>query len=329
MLSSSMTSDGTIKIVDFGSAVTLSEEERKQNLARKSFKARANGTTAYWSPERFSLEVDASPPVDMWGVGVVLFIMLAGVHPYDLECCATDEDITATLLCNPEPPLRPYLDDISDSAIDLIERLLCPDPSKRLTADEMLNHPWVMGETATETKITNSGRMLSRYEHFRAEIEAGVFQAMLTPKDNLGNATDIIKKAFDVFDEEGKGFISADNVGRIVEENTGAQSKLDERYNKDLSLSDFSSLAFNQLKYKHFKRGECIVRSGEVGDSMFFVRSGVVEIVTEYGSIVYSLRVGEFFGEECILNEGKLRTLSALCATPVDVIEITQDDYER
>jgi len=327
MLSSDMTSDGTIKIVDFGSAVCLTEEERRRNAERKSFVAKANGTTAYWSPERFQLNVDAEAPVDMWGVGVVLFIMLAGVHPYDLECCATDEDIAETLLCKPEPPME-HLEDISESARDLIKRLLTPNPRERLTADDMMKHPWVMGTTASEIKITNSGRNLYRYENLRSEIEAGIFQALLSPVDRLSSGgVDIIKKAFDVFDEEGKGFVSNIDVGRIVEENTGEEFMAQD--GESLGFSEFSSIALKDLRYKHFSKGECLTRAGEIGESMYFIRSGVVELVTESGAIVYVLRAGEFFGEECILNEGKLRTLTSLCNTPVDVIEITRNDFDR
>jgi len=332
MISSDKTSDGMIKIVDFGSAVSMSPDERTKKEGRKSFRATANGTTAYWSPERFNLDSLAGPPVDMWGVGVVLFIMLAGVHPYDLECNATDDDIAEKLLCEPNPPVQGYLDDISDSAVDLITRLLCPDPNRRLTADEMLEHPWVMGETALDTKITDSGRKLSRYERFRDQIEAGIFQAMVTPVEEMGSSTDIIKKAFDVFDEEGKGCITSNDIGNIVDEQNGDSNfsmRASMRNTKDMNFSEFSSLALNQLKYKHYKKNDIITRCGEIGDAMYFIRSGNVELLTESGAIVISLRTGEFFGEECILEEGKLRSLSALCATPVDVIEITRDDYNR
>jgi len=328
MLSSSMTSDGTIKIVDFGSAVSLTDEERLQNELRKSFKARANGTTAYWSPERFEQVSDAAAPADMWGVGVVLFIMLAGVHPYDLECNATDDDIAVTMCTNPNPPISPYLDDISDSAVDLIQKLLEPDPTKRLNAADMLKHPWVTGETASRTKITNSDRKLFKYENFRAEIESGIFQAMLTPPSEMAGGTDIIKKAFDVFDAEGKGFVTSGDVSKVVKESTGKDVSMDSK-SKNLSLSEFSKLAFSELKYQHYNRNDIIVTAGDLGSSMFFIRSGMVELITDSGLSVCTLKVGEFFGEECVLQVDKMRSSTVKCCTPVDLIEITQDDFER
>ena len=40
----------------------------------------------------------------------------------------------------------PYFDDISDMAKELIRSLLVKDPSKRLNAEEILAHPWVVGD---------------------------------------------------------------------------------------------------------------------------------------------------------------------------------------
>lgn len=40
----------------------------------------------------------------------------------------------------------PYWDDVSDTAKDLIRSLLVRDPAKRLNADALLAHPWVIGE---------------------------------------------------------------------------------------------------------------------------------------------------------------------------------------
>jgi serine/threonine protein kinase len=41
----------------------------------------------------------------------------------------------------------PYWDEISDMAKDLISKLLVADKSKRMTADEIMNHPWIDGDT--------------------------------------------------------------------------------------------------------------------------------------------------------------------------------------
>ena len=96
-----------------------------------------------------------------------------------------------------------------------------------------------------------------------------------------------MKRAFEIFDQEGKGFVSSDDLGRVVREETGSEMTDDEReemltatrpdtpYDEDdggMSLSGFSQL-FGRLKHKHYPRGHVIFRAGEVGDSMYFINS--------------------------------------------------------
>jgi len=78
--------DGTIKIIDFGCATTLQPEnlsmDRKKGSEADS--EENGGTVGYFAPEKFQ-SVELSPAVDIWAIGVILFIMLTGVHPFDPE----------------------------------------------------------------------------------------------------------------------------------------------------------------------------------------------------------------------------------------------------
>jgi serine/threonine protein kinase len=78
LLSTKSRLDGTIKIIDFGSAVVyedyLEEGTTVSGSVKTPQKASSTGTTAYWPPERFATEGDlpATPAMDMWSVGVIL-----------------------------------------------------------------------------------------------------------------------------------------------------------------------------------------------------------------------------------------------------------------
>ena len=89
--------------------------------------------------------------------------MLTGVHPFDINGTATDEEITQQILSHTMPPMRnsSLTAHLSNDAISLIERLLQWDAEKRLSANEVLNNPWVLGETARTDKISNSDTRLS------------------------------------------------------------------------------------------------------------------------------------------------------------------------
>jgi len=107
-------------------------------------------------------------------------------------------------------------------------------------------------------------------------------------------ATSVLKRAFEAFDEEHKGFISADDLGRMVVKMTGQELSEDDKKemlavttddrdptisSPGLSLSGFSNL-FTGLKHKHYPRGHIIFHAGDEGDAMYFINSGKVEIQT-------------------------------------------------
>ena len=62
---------------------------------------------------------------------------------------------------------------------------------------------------------------------------------------------------------------------------------------------------------------------------MYFLNSGKVEIQTRKGQLVAQLRAGDFFGEGSLLSDDDKRFTTAKCATPVDVLEIKKEDFDR
>ena len=329
-------------------------------------KAESTGTTAYWPPERFNSPRSPDHAADMWAVGVILFIMLTGVHPFDLTGVATDAAIAEQIKKDPSPPITQGLTGhLSPSAINLIKMLLDKNPADRLTANEMLEHPWIVGDEASTEVIKGSAEKLGKFRDLRAIIEAGIFSILIekgskemamseyTPKmvykdDRRGSsdtskrapASSVLKRAFEVFDQGGKGFVSADDLNRVVTETTGQSLSDSEKneminpFNTDtagssgLSLSSFSKVAAG-LKHKHFPRGHIVFRAGEIGDAMYFINSGKVEIQTKKGQLIHILRHGDFFGEGSLLDEDNRRFSTAKCATPVDLIKIKQSEFKR
>lgn len=360
----------------------------------------STGTTAYWPPERFYhqkrrreienltlsgtpnelertnmiLEIPSSKPTpagDMWAVGVILYIMLTGVHPFDLTGVSTDAEIAERIQQDPTPPFSQSLTGhLSPSAINLIQMLMAPNPADRLTARAMTEHPWIAGDAASTEVIEGSAEKLSRFQELRAIIEAGIFSILIergsrdmalseyTPKmvykdDRRGGeeydseriihapATSVLKRAFEAFDEGGKGYVSPDDLGRVITETTGHMLSDSEKnemvhpFDTDtagslgLSLSSFASV-IKGFKHKHYPRGHIIFRAGDEGDAMYFINSGKVEIQTRKGQLVHILRHGDFFGEGSLLEkENNTRFSTAKCATPVDLIKIKRSDFEK
>ena len=131
-----------IKICDFGIGKKLNSPDQLLT----SF----SGTPIYMAPEIILSEKNKGYkgfPVDVWSSGIALYIMLSGQLPFknnknNKNKKNKNKELEYSIV-NKEPK---ELENISDKAKDLIKGLLCKDPSKRLTCDEILKHPWLKNE---------------------------------------------------------------------------------------------------------------------------------------------------------------------------------------
>ncbi|HEX9415945.1 MAG TPA: serine/threonine-protein kinase [Gaiellaceae bacterium] len=90
------------------------------------------GTLAYISPERLRGEA-ASPASDVWSVGVMLWELLAGRHPFWApSLLATSKKIESGA-----PPLQKARPDLPRALVVAVERALDPDPIRRPPAGEL------------------------------------------------------------------------------------------------------------------------------------------------------------------------------------------------
>jgi len=126
----------TVKLADFGMAKYAAEPEEEVTVV---------GTPMYVAPEVLSqseLHVPGNPyhpPVDMWGAGVILYILLVGYPPFFHEA----EPTMFAMIKKGEFSLEGSAwDRVSPGAKDLVSRLLSLDPAGRLSAAAALEHPW-------------------------------------------------------------------------------------------------------------------------------------------------------------------------------------------
>jgi len=78
--------------------------------------------------------------------------------------------------------------------------------------------------------------------------------------------------------------------------------------------------------------GEYIFRQGDEVTHFYCLLSGEVEVVRKSGlfseEVLNTLKAGEYFGENSLLEGSATRSVSVRCATPVEVLTLARDDFE-
>jgi len=139
---------GNVKLTDFGLSRKVTTE-RRAGVLRRHLMITYCGTKDYMSPEMLS----GRPywkEVDIWGVGIVIFIMLGGYHPFHHE----KREVKEKQILNGEFSFYPpYFAEVSDTAVNVIKKMVVTDPSLRICARDSLQLPWIT-EEATIEKLT-------------------------------------------------------------------------------------------------------------------------------------------------------------------------------
>ncbi|VFQ96517.1 unnamed protein product [Cuscuta campestris] len=135
-------SQGNLKLADFGSAEWFAGYEDRKMTG-------VVGTPYYVAPEVL-MGRDYNEKVDVWSAAVILYIMLAVTPPFYGD--TPSETFQAVLRANLRFPPRIFRS-VSPEAKDLLRKMMCKDASRRLSADQVLRHPWVIngGEMGDQT----------------------------------------------------------------------------------------------------------------------------------------------------------------------------------
>jgi len=120
-----------IKITDFGFACFFNPKE--QGLRE------VLGSPLYMAPEIIQ-EQPYNHKVDIWSIGVITYILLSGRPPFKGQ---SKNEIFRSIMQGSLSFDNPIWDVISAEAKDFIVRALHSDPSKRATAKNLLDHPWL------------------------------------------------------------------------------------------------------------------------------------------------------------------------------------------
>uniref|UniRef100_A0A674DFT9 calcium/calmodulin-dependent protein kinase n=1 Tax=Salmo trutta TaxID=8032 RepID=A0A674DFT9_SALTR len=141
LLLASKMKGAAVKLADFGLAIEVQGDQQ----AWFGFA----GTPGYLSPEVLRKD-PYGKPVDIWACGVILYILLVGYPPFwDEDQHKLYQQIKAGAYDFPSPEW----DTVTPEAKNLINQMLTINPSKRITADQALKHPWICQRSTVASMI--------------------------------------------------------------------------------------------------------------------------------------------------------------------------------
>ena len=148
----------------------------------------AVGKERYMSPEMYAQGPCSGPALDMWTIGMCVFVLLFGIYPYSCASAARCQCVgaAAAALANaphsqpPPPPMHcryfaeiaggrflpmlvawGYDRAVSPEALDLLNGLICPNPQARLSMAQVEAHAWfrplLVGAAAPVAPVAPAG----------------------------------------------------------------------------------------------------------------------------------------------------------------------------
>ena len=168
---------GAVKLADFGLARLLRDQAGEADSSadeasspagageelslRRRGRAYSRVGSDYYAAPEVHLGAGYDTPVDVYSLGITLFVMLCGAPPSSTSLFESEdadlieEDIGG--LAEAALPSRGSNTDhfparlhISSAARDLISNMICPDPDERITASEALEHEWITHSVARD-----------------------------------------------------------------------------------------------------------------------------------------------------------------------------------
>uniref|UniRef100_A0A3P8VN58 SNF-related serine/threonine-protein kinase n=1 Tax=Cynoglossus semilaevis TaxID=244447 RepID=A0A3P8VN58_CYNSE len=144
---------GLVKLTDFGFSNKFQPGKKLTTSC---------GSLAYSAPEILLGDEYDAPAVDIWSLGVILFMLVCGQPPF--QEANDSETLTMIMDCKYTVPAH-----VSIACKDLIDRMLQRDPKRRASLEEIETHTWLQGvDPSPATKFNTplvSHKNLSEEEH--------------------------------------------------------------------------------------------------------------------------------------------------------------------
>jgi len=209
-----------LKLIDFGMA---------KIVRWRRYHRRMNGTPYYIAPEVLKGHYNES--CDMWSIGVIMFIVIFGFPPFYDNTNNKDRQTGDKIIYNNVkkgfiPRVRngygawfPKAQPVSIECKDLIARLLRSDVASRMTSEEAMSHPWILGNTrGGNLSIPIDCDVLKSIKYFqrKCQLQSEILLLLKELKYLSKNQEEAVRKTFKAIDREGNGRITESDLYRAL-----------------------------------------------------------------------------------------------------------------
>ncbi|XP_051507936.1 serine/threonine-protein kinase 33-like [Myxocyprinus asiaticus] len=170
-----------IKVTDFGLSV------QKGGVGIENMLQATCGTPIYMAPEVINGH-QYSQQCDVWSIGVIMYMLLCGEPPFK----SSSEERLSEMIKKGELIFSgPVWCTVSDAAKNVLQSLLKVDPAHRITASELLDNPWIAGDTSTSATQTNVLEMMRQFRNAPedkecVELSEGLHNLSVIPSQDRG-----------------------------------------------------------------------------------------------------------------------------------------------
>ena len=194
---------GNAKLIDFGSA-----RDFEPGLKLKSL----HGTPYYVAPE--VINSGYNEKCDIWSSGVILYILLTGIPPFN---GFSDEAIMKASKEGKVNMNIPQLKSVSDSAKDLILKMLTKNYKDRPSAKDLIDHPWfkVAPQENDEPICPSVLKNISKFEA-KNQLQRAIYFFMINNVVSKADKQELTE-VFNKMDKNKDGVISRKELQEVFQ----------------------------------------------------------------------------------------------------------------
>jgi len=233
-----------VKIIDFGAA-KIFEHNKNEN--------KQIGSCYYMAPE--VLRKSYTEKCDIWSVGVILYMLLSGIPPFDGD---TEKKIFSKILeGHVNLKCEPFNSRISYEAKHLIKQLLERDPNKRISAKEALDHEWFVLQKSREllfsTNTLDLRTMFTTISEYKSDYK--LQQVAIAFIVHNMTQTEEVKEIYSIYrtlDDNGDGRITKEELIKGMKMYNKEKTNVEEEVEKIFKSIDTDKNGY--LEFEEFVR---------------------------------------------------------------------------